>query len=274
MKYLCLIAVSMLALPAVSFAQRTSRSVCTDLGENTSPKKEVVLTICNQERGMSALPPLRLYLRLYVDGTAEFEENGRRDRAGNETLVMHRMTFAAEKVAELVRIGSLPGFQTAAADYPAFHLGDDSSLETTVIFGNKKILLRNYDAWFTDNKEHYPAPVVLLMHLVAEFRTGQPLPGLAPKEAEILEYTGTLVVGKYYRATVNFSSDYGMTLAPPLKLPIHHTVNYGFPNVRDFPQLTPGKNSPARRVVFRVLEKEVTRSLKLTSFELEIVRME
>jgi len=187
---------------------------------------------------------------------------------------MHRKTVAPEKVAELVRVGSLPDFQAAAVSYPVFHPGDDSSMETTVIFGNKTILLRNYDAWFPDNKEHYPAPVVLLMHLVAELRTGQPLPGLAPKEAEILEYTGTLEVGKYYRATANFSSDHGMTLAPLLKLPARHTVSYGFPNVRDFPQLTPGKDSPARKIVFRVLEKEVTSSLKLITFSLEIVRVE
>src|ERR1700733_10591163 len=147
MKYLCLIAVSLLALPALSFAQRTYNSVCTDLQKNTNPKKKVILTICNQERGMIALPPLRLYLRVYADGTGEYEENGRKDHAGNEMLVMHRITFAAAQVAELVRLGSEADFQNAPAEFPAYRMGDDSTLETTVIFGTKNILLRNYSAW-------------------------------------------------------------------------------------------------------------------------------
>ncbi|HEV7643742.1 MAG TPA: hypothetical protein VGO50_07310 [Pyrinomonadaceae bacterium] len=277
MNRLALIVVSLLALPAISFAQRTYVSVCADLQKNTDPRKEVALTICNQERGMSALPPLRLYLRLYSDGTAEYEENGRRDRAGTDMLVMHRARLAAEKIAEFIRLGSEPDFQNARADYPEYRRGDDSGLETTVIFGSKTILLRNYSAWDKDEAKHYPASLVLLMHLAEEFRSGKPLPGLKPKETEILEYARTLAVGKYYRAKANFSRDYGMTLATAPKLPLHHTVNYAWTNVNDFPQLTPGKDSAERQIVFRVLEKKVDSFIKntwMTTFELEIVRVE
>jgi hypothetical protein len=280
MKYLWLIAVSLLTLPAASFAQRTYDSACTDLQKNTDPKKEVVLAICEQGRGMAPLPPLRLYLRLYADGTAEYEENGRRDRAGNDRLVMHRLRLAAEKIAEFAKPGGEPDFQDAKADYPAFRLGFDSSIETTVIFrnkdGEKKILLRNY-GWDSDKAKHYPASLVLLMHLAGELRSGKPLPGLKPKETGILEYAGTLTVGKYYRATANFGSDHGMTLAPAPKLPFHHTVNYEWPNVNEFPQLTPGKDPCARQIVFRVLEKKVdsfTRNTRMITFPLEIVRVQ
>jgi hypothetical protein len=190
---------------------------------------------------------------------------------------MRKAVLATEKVVEFVRLGGEHDLQNAQAEYPVYHPGDDSSMETTVTFGKKTILLRNYSAQQVDNREHYPASLNLLMHLAEEFRSGKPLPGLKPRENEILEYARTLAVGKYYRGTVNFSEDYGMTLAPGPRVAERHTANCAWTNVRDFPQITPGKNAPARRVVFRVLDKTVYSFIKntwMTEFTLEIVRVE
>ena len=105
------------------------------------------------------------------------------------------------------------------------------------------------------------------------------LPGLAAaqKQPVAARYTGALQVGKTYRGKVNFGSAYGMTLTPWPKLPYHHSVLYRWTNVKDFPELDPDKDFGVRRIVFRVLGKEVhgvRKNLWITTFTIEILGVE
>jgi hypothetical protein len=103
------------------------------------------------------------------------------------------------------------------------------------------------------------------------------IPALAAAQtAKIPEYKGTLQVGKTYRGKVNFGSAYGMTLTPWPKLPYHHSVMYRWPNVKDFPALDPDKDFGVRKIVFRVVRKEVEKvrkNLWTTTFTIEIVKV-
>jgi len=273
MRYFCLIAVLIFILPVLSFAQRVETSVCADLQKNTAPKKEVVLTICNYATGMSGLPRLRLYLRVYADGKGEYEEND-----GIDKLKLHTLKVSAEQLAEIKRLGETQDFQAARADYPVFRIWIDSGLETTIIFrgrsGEKKTMVRNYVSDKSSEK-NYPASLNALLQLAGELRNPKPAtpPTPAPK---ILAYNRTLEVGKTYRGQVNFGSAYGMTLTPFPKLPYHHLVMYSWVNVDKFPELDPDKNFGVRWVVFRVLDKEVENIEKnrwTTTFTIEIVRV-
>lgn len=105
------------------------------------------------------------------------------------------------------------------------------------------------------------------------------LPALAAaqKQPASAKYTGTLQVGKTYRGKVNFGTAYGMTLTPWPKLPYHHAVLYRWTNVKDFPALDPDKDFGVRRIVFRVLRKEVhavRKNLWTTTFTIEILKVE
>lgn len=101
------------------------------------------------------------------------------------------------------------------------------------------------------------------------------LPAFVPAQAP-KNYTGTLQTGKTYRGKVNFGSAYGMTLVPWPKLPFHHSVMYRWPNVKDFPALDPDKGFGARKIVFRVIRKEVEKVRKnewTTIFTIEILKV-
>jgi hypothetical protein len=106
------------------------------------------------------------------------------------------------------------------------------------------------------------------------------LPALAvaqKRPAKPLEYNRNLPVGKTYRGKVNFGSAYGMTLVPWPKLPYHHSVMYRWPNVTDFPALDPDKDFGVRRIVFKVVRKEiekVRKNLWTTTFTIEILKVE
>lgn len=253
------------------FAQRKETSVCA---EGSATAKPAVLTICNFGKGMTGLPRLRLYLRVYADGTAEYEENG-----SNFTLVKHKLKVSAERVAQIVKLGTAADFQSAKTDYPVFQIWTDSGLETTVTFRDKerekKIVVRNYRASDKDNGDdkNYPASLVALLRLTDEIRNPKPV----IKEPVVSKYNRILEVGKTYRGKVNFGSAYGMTLTPFPKLPYHHSVLYSWPNVKDFPELDPDKNFGLRTIVFKVLDKEVDNFRKnnwITTFTIAIVRVE
>ena len=259
-------------LSVAAIAQRTETSVCV---KDSAGAKPAVLTICNFATGMSGMPRLRLYLRVYADGTGQYEEND-----GIDKLALHTLKVSAEQLAEIKRLGETRDFQAAKADYPVFHMWTDSGLETTIIFrgqnGEKKTMVRDYrpSDKVSDDDKNYPASVVAMLRLADDLRNPKPAATPAP---EILAYTGTLTVGKTYRGRVNFGSAYGMTLTPFPRLPYHHSVMYVWPNVKDFPQLDPDKNFGAVWVVFRVLDREVDNYRKnnwITTFTIEIVKVE
>jgi hypothetical protein len=259
----------------VAFAQYKENSVCMDLAKNTDPKKETVLVICNRGTGMSALPRTRLHLRVYADGTAEYEEND-----GNFKLAKRALKVGPETVARIVKFGAAKDFQDAAADYPRIRIWTDSGLETTILFrdktpkaGAKKVMVHNYTATDLENDEYFPPSLVALMLLANEIRTGKVQ---APKIIEYNQTNRTLEVGKTYRGKVNFGDAYGMRLTPFPKLPMHHSVMYSWPNVKDFPALDPDKDFGVRTIIFKVAHREVDNFRKndwITTFTIEIVKV-
>lgn len=102
----------------------------------------------------------------------------------------------------------------------------------------------------------------------------------ATPKPKIIPYGGkarTLEVGKTYRGKVNFGDAYGMRLTVFPKLPMHHSVMYRWPNVKDFPQLDPDKDFGTRTIVFKVVKKEIDKLRKndwTTTFSIEILRVE
>jgi hypothetical protein len=124
----------------------------------------VVLNICRHEHGMAPIPQPRLYLRVYADGRAEYE------RGDSKEMRLERKEFRLSEVevGEIVRLGSTENFQAAQPSYPAYRQGDDSWIETTVIFRNKqvekKIVLKNFFfAADPENALHYPHSLLALM---------------------------------------------------------------------------------------------------------------
>jgi hypothetical protein len=261
-------------LSVAAFAQRVETSVCV---KDATDAKPAVLTVCNFATGMSGLPRLRLYLRVYADGTAAYEEND-----GIDKLVLHKLKVSAEQLAEIKRLGETQDFQSARADYPVFRRWTDSGLETTIIFrgrdGEKKTLVRNYRVSdkIGDDDKNYSASLVALLRLADGVRNPKPATPKTPVP-QILAYNRILKVGKTYRGRVNFGSAYGMTLTPFPKLPYHHSVMYSWVNVDKFPELDPDKNFGVRTIVFKVLDKEVENIGKnrwTTTFTIEILRVE
>lgn len=259
----------------VAFAQYKENSVCMDLAKNTDPKKETVLVICNRGTGMTALPRTRLHLRVYADGAAEYEEND-----GNFKLAKRSLKVGPETVALIRKFGSAKDFQDAAADYPRIRIWTDSGLETTILFRDKtkekKVMVHNYTANNLENDEYYPPSLVGLMILANEIRAGKAPSASAPKIIEYNQSNRTLEVGKTYRGKVNFGDAYGMRLTPFPRLPMHHSVMYSWPNVKDFPQLDPDKDFGVRTIVFKVAHREVDNFRKnnwITTFTIEIVKV-
>jgi hypothetical protein len=145
-------------------------SVCSQPDKSS---ELAILTICTHERGMTALPQPRLYLRVFADGRGEFETNGKR----LDTLVLKEVRLTEGELNEIVCLGRESDFQEANASYPAIHSGIDSSRKTTVTFrdggpgydpkdGTKKvktIVVSNYYSAREDNFEHYPSSFNALM---------------------------------------------------------------------------------------------------------------
>src|SRR5258707_8026117 len=122
----------------------------------------VLLTICNHERGMAPLPQPQLYLKLYRDGRGEYET-----ASGTSSLLdLKEFQISSEELREIMSLGNAADFQKADASYPVFHQSDDSSLETTITFSAKgaakRIVLANFYAADPDNKKRYPVSLIQL----------------------------------------------------------------------------------------------------------------
>jgi hypothetical protein len=70
-------------------------------------------------------------------------------------------------VQEIIRLGSAKDFQQARATYPAFHIGTDSGVSTTISFRGqgaaKTIVVTNFSWRDPDNGRHYPRSLIILM---------------------------------------------------------------------------------------------------------------
>jgi len=167
MNSFCVAALFCLLLAAVVGAQRpSSTSVCARPDKQAD---EAILTICTNERGMAPLPQPRLYLRVFADGTAEYERNPRVAEGDSLGYQLERkaVRLTEGELNEIICLGREPDLQDAEAKYEAIYRGIDSSRETTVIFrdeGKKeKIVLNNYWPGREDNFEHYPSSLNALM---------------------------------------------------------------------------------------------------------------
>jgi hypothetical protein len=155
-------------LPLTAIAQRET-SVCLDPSKNTRSTDAVILTVCNQGRGMTAPPALRLYFRLYQSGRVEYEIGD-----GNYKLKLKTTKIDAKAVAEIIKLGQEADFQNAKSEYPRIRIWTDSRLETTIIFKNqmqeKKILVNNYSSYDKENAGHYPASLLKMLKKIDELR--------------------------------------------------------------------------------------------------------
>jgi hypothetical protein len=258
-----------LLLSAAAAAQYLGNSVCLNAEKVT---ERAILTICNKHTGMAPTPGVRLYLRVYADGSAEYETN-----SGSDPLVMRKIKVDPANLAEIKRLVAEADLQSADADYPRFRMWTDSGLQTTITARSgdkmKKIFMRNYTAGDKENLQHYPGSLVALMTL-----TGELWDAKAVTVPPVLGYKGgVLTVGKTYRGKVNFGDAYGMRLTLFPRLPRHHSVMYWWTNVKDFPALDPDKDFGVRTIVFRVIDKQVenpSENVWTTRFTMEIVRVE
>ncbi|MEO6391103.1 MAG: hypothetical protein ABIP75_04570 [Pyrinomonadaceae bacterium] len=170
MKFALLAAFILLALPSIGLAQAVnSNSVCVP-GEGAQAAKGAVLTICTHEFGMTSFPQPQLYLRIFADGRAEYETVPPfQEGAGfaNQLLTKKELRLSPEQVQEIIRLGSAKDFQQAPAAYPAFHIGTDSGVSTTISFrdqsATKTIVVTNFSWRDPDNGRHYPRSLIILM---------------------------------------------------------------------------------------------------------------
>jgi len=176
MKVVFLIIFVMLFLPFLGFAQRES-SVCLEQPKNDDSADPVILTVCNEGRGMTALPQIRLYFRLYQSGRLEYEINpDYNPEAGeaNYKLVLKKTKIDPKEVDEIIRLGGESGFQNAKSEYPRFQIWTDSSLITTTIFKNqtreKRIVVNNYSSYDKENDKHYPASLLKMLRKIDALR--------------------------------------------------------------------------------------------------------
>lgn len=182
MKIILLATLVVMALPIMGLAQGArSTSVCVP-GEETKETESAVLTICTREFGMTTFPHPQLYLRIFADGRGEYETlppyvEGAGD--ANQILAKKGLRVTPEQVREIIRLGSAKDFQQAPAAYPAFHIGTDSGMSTTISFRDqsapKTIVVTNFSWRDPDNGRHYPRSLILLMsrmEVIREKATG------------------------------------------------------------------------------------------------------
>ena len=75
----------------------------------------------------------------------------------------------------------------------------------------------------------------------------------------IITYEGTLQTGKTYRATVRGDRQFGLSLVPPLHVPIHHAVRIEWTNLGKFRALQRLRDSSGeRRIIFSTISDEIT----------------
>jgi hypothetical protein len=272
MKIILLILLLFIMVASV-FGQRKETSVCAGAVDT-----KAVLTICDTGLGMHSFNGLRLFLRVYPDGRAEYEKHpiypeGHWEES--QRLIKQTFKIDASWVAEIVKLGNEPDFQQAKADYPVFQIWTDSGLETAIIYRDqekeKKIVVHNYMSGDENNYNHYPTSLVTLLSHAEELRTGK------KRVPKFTVYDGRLEVGDTYRGQVNFGDAYGMRLALFPRLPRHHSVMYSWTNVKNFPALDPDKDFGVRTVVFKVVDKQdenPSENIWTTTFTMEILRVE
>jgi hypothetical protein len=74
----------------------------------------------------------------------------------------------------------------------------------------------------------------------------------------LITYEGTLQAGKIYRATVTGDRRFGLSLVPPLRVPIHHAARIEWTNLGEFRALRRLRNSSReRQIVFSVISDEI-----------------
>ncbi|HEX3100489.1 MAG TPA: hypothetical protein VHQ01_01785, partial [Pyrinomonadaceae bacterium] len=175
MNLIILMAIGILALPALGVAQdKGYKSVC--LG-NEAPADDVLLTVCNHERGMVAIPQPRLYLRVFADGRGEIETNPPAppgDAYGEERLIKKTFHIDADEIADIRRLGRMADLQSMKDVYPAYVIGTDSSVENTLTFNDqgkaKKVVVTNFSYASVDNRKHYGLSFCLMMARVDVLR--------------------------------------------------------------------------------------------------------
>jgi len=115
-------------------------------------------------------PQPTLYLRVYMDGRAEYEAS-----TSGDVLVIKEFRINEEDLNEIAKLGATEGVQKALEKYPAYNQGIDSSREITVEIyteaGRKRISLTNFFAADRENKNHYPASLISLIEKAEELWT-------------------------------------------------------------------------------------------------------
>lgn len=167
MKAVFLILFVIFVLPLAVSAQR-EKSVCLESLKD-EPDDALILNVCNQGSGMTALPSLRLYFRLYQSGRVEYEVS-----SDDNKFLLKKTKIDAKQVAEIIKLGKESDFQNAKSEYPRFQIWTDSGLETTIIFKNqtkeKKIVVNNYSSFDKKNEKHYPSSLLKILQKVDELR--------------------------------------------------------------------------------------------------------
>lgn len=176
MKVVFLIIFVMLFLPLAAIAQ-LENSVCLERATNDDSADPIILTVCNEGQGMTALPRHRLYFRLYQSGRLEYEINpDYNPEAGEATykLVLKKTKIDEKEAAEIIKLGRESDFQKAKSEYPRFQMWTDSSLITTIIFKNqtqeKRIVVNNYSSYDKKNDKHYPASLLKMLQKIDALR--------------------------------------------------------------------------------------------------------
>jgi hypothetical protein len=187
MKLFLLAAAAAFCFPTIPMAQRNRpASVC---GLSETETEPALLTICTEEHGMVVTPQPRLYLRLYSDGRGEYETDPPYRRYEYPTrLITKKFRVTPDEVEAIRGFGESTGFQNAPDEFPAYRLGADSSLRTTVTFTTgqavKRIVLANFWGADYEIKKVYPPAVFGLMEraqLVRERAEGivRPIPAIS-----------------------------------------------------------------------------------------------
>lgn len=204
MNLITLTAIGILAMPLLGLAQgKGYKSVCLG-GEPAGD--DVVLNVCNHEHGMVAFPQPRLYLRVFADGRGEIETNPPAppgDAYEEERLIKKTFHVDADEIAEIRRLGSMADFQNMKAVYPAYAIGTDSSVDTTLTFNDqgkaKKVVVTNFSYASVENHKHYGLSFCLMMARVDVLRD----PGLGiVREPPTISFCELMRNREYYVGSV------------------------------------------------------------------------
>ena len=175
MNLIILASLAVLTLPLIGMTQETAASTVCPVSERMP--EGVVLSVCNHEHGMVGWPQPRLYLRIYEDGRGEIETGAPPppgDAYQRQILILKTFNVDADEIAEIRSLGRMADFQNAKDIYPAYVIGTDSSVATTVAFSDsgkvKKIIVNNFSYVNINNKKNYGMSLCLMMARVAVLR--------------------------------------------------------------------------------------------------------